>query len=111
MVQYKLKQRGFYYFNSIPALAFLCVSVKSCWCERREEAVSTLLLEEIRLMSEKRKKKKTESSIDFFEMTVGELVIEAAEPITVTRKDTHAHIHWNIFALQHTTQKLIKMKN
>lgn len=32
-------------------------------------------------------------------MTVGELVIEAAEPMTVTHKNTHAHIHWNIFAL------------
>lgn len=27
MVQYKLKQRGFYYFNSTPALAFLCECV------------------------------------------------------------------------------------
>lgn len=55
MVQYKLKQRGFYYFNSVPALAFLCVSVEHRWCERREEAVLTLLLEEARLMREKRK--------------------------------------------------------
>lgn len=30
MVQYKLKQRGFYYFNSIQALAFLCVCVCVC---------------------------------------------------------------------------------
>lgn len=57
MVQYKLKQRGFYYFNSIPALAFLCVSVEPHWCERREEAVSTLLLDEARLMREEIKKK------------------------------------------------------
>lgn len=61
MVQYKLKQRGFYYFNSIPALAFL--SVKPRWCERREEAVSTLLLEEAILMIEKRENKEKISTL------------------------------------------------
>lgn len=40
-----------------------------------------LLLEEARLMSEKNKK--SESRIDLFEMTVGELVIEA-KPMTAT---------------------------
>lgn len=53
MGQYKLKQRGFYYFNSIPALAFVCecvcanvcVPVQPPWCKkkkkRREEAAQT----------------------------------------------------------------------
>lgn len=49
MGQYKLKQRGFYYFNSIPALAFVCecvcvnvcVSAEPPWCKRREEAAQT----------------------------------------------------------------------
>lgn len=74
MVQYKLKQRGFYCFNSIPALAFLSVSVEPRWCEGRAEAFSTLLMEEARLMREeikKKKKKNFERSMDFFEMTVG----------------------------------------
>lgn len=52
MVQYKLKQRGFYYFKSIPALLF-CVSEKPCWCEKRD-AFSTLPL---RLIDEKGIKK------------------------------------------------------
>lgn len=59
MVQYKLKQRGFYYFNSIPAspsCVCVCVSVKLRRCERRE-AVSNLLPEEDILMREKEKGK------------------------------------------------------
>lgn len=42
-------------------------------------------------IDEWKKERKKQSSIDLFEMTVGELVIEAAKPMTVTQKETHIH--------------------
>lgn len=41
MVQYKLKQRGFYYFNSMPALNVLCVEECVCVCARGAAEVTT----------------------------------------------------------------------
>ncbi len=51
-IQTKTKRFLLLQFHPSPRLP-VCVSVESRWCERREEAVSTLLLEEARLMREK----------------------------------------------------------
>lgn len=40
MAQYKLKQRGFYYFNSIPALDFLCGEERGVAVELQEQQES-----------------------------------------------------------------------
>lgn len=84
MVQYKLKQRGFYYFNSIPASpSCVCVSVKLRRCERRE-AVSNLLPEEDILMREKEKGGKKKNFGCWLHMITKDSVIYSKSSVTAS---------------------------